>query len=153
MKKFTLLILTLIFSATAFAQRISITDFCYKQEGVIGTHNIGDIKYKLGYKGFAHIKTSKEQDIGPGGVLYTFNLFTYYHRSTNTYVELSEGIPLSITFNSTSDANLFIAEAIRIGYVVKSDDGYYSLTRYEEYDGICGFSLNGRVLYFGWDQP
>ena len=152
MKKFTLLILTLMFSATAFAQRISITDFCYKQGGVIKTYEIGDIKYRLGYKGFSHIKTSKGQSIGPGGYVYTFNLFTYYHRSTNTYVVLSEGMPQTITFNSTSDANLFITEAVRLGYVVKSEN-YYNLTSYNEYDGIDGFSLIGRVVHFGWDQP
>ena len=152
MKKFGLFILALLFSGTAFAQRISITDFCYRQGGIINTREIGDIKYRLGYKGFSHIKTSPGQSIGPGGAVYTFKLFTYYHRSTNTYVELSEGIPQHIVFNSTSDANLFIAEAIRIGYIVKRD-GYYCLTSYEEGVGIDGFSLIGRTVYFGWDQP
>ena len=66
MKKFALFITTLLFSVTVFAQKVSITDFCYDRGDVISTFNKEDVVRRLKGKGFTVIKAKIENLIGPG---------------------------------------------------------------------------------------
>ena len=153
MKKFALFITTLLFSVTVFAQKVSITDFCYDSGDVISTFNKEDVVRRLKGTGFTVIKAKIENLIGPGGALYPVKTYILYRHSTNTKVEMLE-YPESVTFNSTSEATAFIQEALNIGYIRRGHEaGYYSLSRYDEYCGIEGVFQRGRVILFDYSIP
>jgi hypothetical protein len=151
MKRLLLITIAVLFSVTAFAQRISIFDICYKEGNLIQTHTVDDIVLRITNKGFYLINTESVRALGPANAYYTYKLYTYYQQSTNTKIKLSEGMPQTIVFASSNDAALFASEAIKARYVIRMD-GTYVLTQYEEYSGIEGFDIQGRTLQFVYSQ-
>ncbi|MBO5901665.1 MAG: hypothetical protein J6Q36_04535 [Alistipes sp.] len=148
MKKFILLFAALIISGACFAQRPSITDFCYYDSycNTIETYSCEQIIAKLRAKGYYvsnteiyYIDNDRER-----GCYYYY----LYNSNSNTTVEISqyEG-PSQITFNSMEDGIRFVNEATSMNYIKRSNGSKYIMTREQEY-GVCGLSLNGKYIYF-----
>lgn len=157
MKKFILLLAAVLLSVAAYAQRVSITDFCYEdsQDDVIATFSNQDIINRLKLKGFVTSQVEYFDAIGPGNSVYTVKKITLYQQSTNTKVVIEE-FPAEVIFNSSNEAKVFVAEALRIGYIRPRQNQYepqYVLTGYIDYNGIEYLSINGNKVSFGFSIP
>lgn len=157
MRKFTLLLAAVLLSVAAYAQRVSITDFCYEdsQDDVIATFSNQDIINRLKLKGFVTSQVEYFDAIGPGNSVYTVKKITLYQQSTNTKVVIEE-FPSEVIFNSSNEAKVFVAEALRIGYIRPRQNQYepqYVLTGYIDYNGIEYLSIDGNKVSFGFSIP
>ena len=157
MKKITLLLIAVLLSVAGFAQRLSITDFCYagSQDDVIATFSNQDVINRLKLKGFVTSQVEYLDAIGPGNSVYTVKKITLYQQSTNTKVVIEE-FPAEVIFNSSNEAKVFVAEALRIGYIRPGQNQYepqYVLTGYIDCDGIEDLSINGNKVSFGFSIP
>ena len=158
MKRLTLLLLsTICLSVSAFAQRVSITDFCYvdSQNDVIATFSKQDIINRLKLKGFVVVDKKVYEPNAEHHLYYTLTVYKLYQRSTNTTVEIEE-YPSTITFNSSSEAKAFVSEALKIGYIRPRQNQYepqYVITSYEECNGIESLAIENNVVSFGFWIP
>jgi hypothetical protein len=67
-----------------------------------------------------------------------------------------EECPSTITFNSSSEAKAFVAEALKIGYIRPRQNQYepqYVVTSYEECDGVESLAIENNVVSFGFWIP
>lgn len=153
MKKLTLLLATVLLSVAAYAQRVSIADFCYKDMSMntIETFSDSEIIGHLAVKGYVVTNRETYYAEGAGGFTTQFVEITLYQRSTNTTVVVNQG-PDSIIFPSSSHANAFISEAIQMGYIAWNN-GYYCIVHPTYEFGVESLTLSGRTVAFCVSVP
>ena len=153
MKKLTLLLATVLLSVAAYAQRVSIADFCYKDMSMntIETFSDSEIISHLAVKGYVVTNRETYYAEGAGGFTTRFVEITLYQRSTNTTVVIDQG-PDTITFPSSSHASAFITEAIQMGYIAW-DNGYYCIVHATYAFGVESLTLSGRIVEFCVSVP
>lgn len=153
MKKLTLLLAAVLLSVAAYAQRVSIADFCYKDMSMntIETFSDSEIISHLAVKGYVVTNRETYYAEGAGGFTTRFVEITLYQRSTNTTVVVNQG-PDSIIFPSSSHANAFITEAIQMGYIAWNN-GYYSIVHPTYEFGVESLTLSGRTVAFSVSVP
>lgn len=153
MKKLLLPLIAVLLSVSAFAQRASIADFCYKDYDMNTTETFSESEIigHLAVKGFVVANRETYRGEGAGGFYYDFVVTTLYQRSTNTTIVLDQG-PSTITFASSSQAYTFITEAIQMGYIAW-DNGCYSIVNPTYAFGVESISLSGRVIEFCVSVP
>lgn len=153
MRKFTLLLAAVLLSVAAYAQRVSIADFCYKDMSMntIETFSDSEIIGHLAVKGYVVTNRETYYAEGAGGFTTRFVEITLYQRSTNTTVVVNQG-PDSIIFPSSSHANAFITEAIQMGYIAWNN-GYYCIVHPTYEFGVESLTLSGRTVAFSVSVP
>ena len=153
MKKLTLLLAAVLLSVAAYAQRVSIADFCYKDMSMntIETFSDSEIISHLAVKGYVVTNRETYYAEGAGGFTTRFVEITLYQRSTNTTVVVNQG-PDSIIFPSSSHANAFITEAIQMGYIAWNN-GYYCIVHPTYEFGVESLTLSGRTVAFSVSVP